>query len=164
MYTTNISITKVYHFHGKNELDEMKFISERIKQLTLNNIELKDIAILYRSHYLSRYLEQGLVNAGIDYVMYGGVKFFERKEIKDVLSYLKIIVFNDDLSFERVINVPARQIGKAKMKFIKEEADKQNISYYDFLKNNLDMPIFQKSGAKEFVNLIEKYNEGCRMS
>jgi len=163
MFTNNLNGSKVFYYHGRNDIEEGMFISSKIKQIiSTENSKLKDFAILYRAHYISRFIEQALITTGIDYTMYSGVKFFERKEIKDALSYLKMIAFSDDISFERIINIPSRQIGKAKMKFIKEESDKLNISYYEVLKRNATLPLFENTGAKNFISVIEKYKECYR--
>ena len=75
-------------------------------------VNYRDIAILYRANYLSRTIEQVLIRKGIDYRIFGGLKFFNRKEVKDALSYLRLVCNQEDLAFERIINTPARGIGK----------------------------------------------------
>lgn len=160
MFTKNPSGLKVIHYHGKDEMDEIKWITDKIKGLIAeNNAKLSDIAILYRANYLSRFIEQGLIKEGIDYNIYGGFKFFQRKEIKDALAYLRLISSGDDLSFLRVINTPKRSIGKKRIQFIKEKAETGSLSYLEALEKYIEDPIFQKTQAKNFVNLIDKYRK-----
>ena len=108
MFTQKKSSIKAIHFHGKSEIEESNWIVKRIKELQERNVPLKDIAILYRANHVSRYIEQVLIKNDIRYVIYGGIRFFERKEIKDALAYLRLIINGDDISFARVINYPRR--------------------------------------------------------
>lgn len=104
---------KIRHFTAQSEQEEAAFISQTIaKQHETHDVPYGDMAILYRTNAQSRALEEGLIKRGIPYTMVGGTKFYDRKEIKDVLAYLKVI-FNpfDDLSLIRIINVPKRSIG-----------------------------------------------------
>lgn len=92
---------------------EAEYIIDKIKhEVTFNGKEYKDFAILYRKNVLSRYMEDALMNSGIPYIIYGGLSFYDRKEVKDVVSYLKILSGSDDKkAFARILNVPARGIG-----------------------------------------------------
>lgn len=160
MFTKNPSGLKVIHYHGKDETDEIKWITTKIKSLTADNkVKLSDIAIIYRANYLSRFIEQGLIKEGIDYTIYGGFKFFQRKEIKDALAYLRLISSGDDLSFIRVVNTPKRNIGKKRIQFIKEKAEDEDLSYLEVLHKYIEEPIFVKTQAKKFLNVIEKYRK-----
>ncbi len=103
--TTNLIEGKiVLHYHGKDEKDESDWIAKQIKNLIDAGATPKDFAILYRASYLSRSIEQALVKKDLKYTIWGGIRFFERKEIKDSLAYLKLLAFEDDLSFIRIIN------------------------------------------------------------
>ena len=159
LFTDNPSGAEVVHFHGKNDRDEMDFIAEKINSHVKNGGRNADIAILYRSAYVSRFVEQGLLARNIPYVVYGGVGFYERREIKDVLSYLRLVANGDDLSFNRVINVPRRKMGKSKILFLKAHAERENASLYDTLKKYIGDPIFKGSGAEKFVEVIEEMRE-----
>lgn len=156
LYTENEDGEKVVHFHGKNDDEEILFIVNKIKEHITNNGKYCQIAILYRSSYVSRFIEKGLLKYNIPYVVYGGVGFYERKEIKDVLSYLRLIEYNDDLSFKRIVNVPRRKMGKNKIAFLQTHAENEKITLYQTLKKHIDNPIFIGSKAKEFVTMIEK--------
>ena len=159
LFTDNPSGAEVVHFHGKNDKDEMAFITEKINSHVKNGGKYADIAILYRSAYVSRFVEQGLLTHNIPYVVYGGVGFYERREIKDVLSYLRLVANGDDLSFNRVINVPRRKMGKSKILFLKAHAERESAGLYDTLKKYIDDPVFKGSGAVKFVKVIEEMRE-----
>lgn len=163
MFTKNPPGIKVIHYHGKDEPDEIKWITNRIKTLVdERQAKLSDIAILYRANYLSRFIEQGLIREGIDYTIYGGFRFFQRKEIKDALAYLRLVSSGDDLSFLRVINTPRRNIGKKRIQFIKDKAEAEDLTYLDVLRKYIDEPILSRTKAKQFLNLIDKYRENYR--
>lgn len=158
MFTHKPSGIKVIHYHGKDEKDEIRWVTDRIKYLTTNyGVSKKDIAILYRAHYISRYIEQGLIEAGIDYTIYGGVKFFQRKEIKDALAYLRLIAYGDDLSFLRIINEPKRRIGKEKINYLRQKAEEENISLYEALKKCYTELLFKNTKAKDFIEAVEYF-------
>lgn len=158
LFTKNSSGQKVIHYHGKSELDEYQWIVDQIKELVKNkSVSLNDIAILYRANYLSRYMEQALIKENIEYTMYGGIRFFQRREIKDALAYLRMVSAADDISFLRVVNNPRRNIGKKRIDFIKEQSEKNNISYYESLKKYIDNPLLKSTKADEFLKVIEKY-------
>ncbi|MBQ9633819.1 MAG: ATP-binding domain-containing protein, partial [Schwartzia sp.] len=116
-----------------------------------------DIAVLYRAHYVTRALEDALIDAKIPYVIYSGTPFFARREIKDALSYLRMAVYKDDLSFRRVANLPKRNLGQRRMAFLEEIAEKENCTLYQALQKNLDDEIFKRTKAKEFVALVETF-------
>ena len=106
----------VIHYHSKSEDEETKRIADIIKTGVRNeNQQYSDFAILYRSGFLSRVVEKKLVEQNIPYEIYGGVKFYQRMEILDVIAYLRLIAFNDDISFKRIINTPRRRFGRNKL-------------------------------------------------
>ena len=139
-----------------NEIAEAEMIAKEIKNLINNGINPKDIAILYRINALSRSIEDGLRNAGIPYKLVGGMKFYEREEIKDLISYLRLIInIHDDYSFKRVVNKPRRGIGKTTIQ--KLENAKGEKSFIEFIKES-DLNFLSKKAAKtlkEFVSTIE---------
>lgn len=159
LYTQNPSGAMVEHFHGRKDVDEMAYIAEKIDTHIQEGGKYSDVAILYRSAYVSQVIEKGLLKHNIPYVVYGGVGFFDRREIKDVLSYLRLVANGDDLSFNRIINVPRRKVGKQKIMFIKERAEKENITLYEALKKYINDPIFKGSGAAKFLTTIEELRE-----
>lgn len=144
----------VFHL-APNKKREAKYIAKTIKDLRERGASLKDIAILYRAHHVTRDLEEVFMHEKIPYRIFSGKPFFERKEIKDVLSYLRMAVRGDDMSFKRVINVPKRNIGKIKMKLLENYAFSQGCSLYEALKANLNHQAFKSTKAGQFVDLIE---------
>ena len=155
LFTNNANGAAVEHYHAKNDNDEIAYIARKIDDHVKNGGKYSDFAILYRSAYVSRFIEQGLLKQNIPYVVYGGVGFYERREIKDVLSYLRLVASGDDLSFNRVINVPRRKMSKTKVAFIRERAEKENAGLYDTLKKYVDDPVFKGAGAAKFVRVVE---------
>lgn len=143
--------------HGENQEKEALWMAEQIKILKEKGVPYKDITILYRAHYLTRSIEQVFLKEEIPYTIYSGVQFFGRMEIKDALSYLRMIAYRDDLSFLRIANVPKRNLGERRMKFIQEYARENSCSLYEALCRNLDQDIFKGTKAGEFVQLIESF-------
>lgn len=122
-----------------NEIDEARYIVEQIKFWTNQNNNLKDVAILYRSNAQSRVLEEQLLRSGVSYRIYGGIRFFERAEIKDVLSYLRLLINrNDDAAFERVVNLPARGLGESTVMLLRDKARADNLSLWQAAQSMLD--------------------------
>lgn len=149
------SNTKVMHYHAKNPQEEAKWIARKIKFLSDQyNIELSKIAILYRAHFISRAIEEELILQDINYVIYSGISFYQRKEIKDILCYLRLIVIEDNLSFLRCVNIPKRGMGKKRIDFIKDYADQHEISYFQALQDTISNKIFNNTGARDFIDLI----------
>ena len=116
---------------------EADYVAREIKKLKdYGGYQYKDIALLYRSNYITMDFEQALTRYQIPYKIYGGTKFYQRREIKDVLSYFHLIVnTKDDISFSRIMNVPKRGIGEASEQLIKEEAKAANKSLYEYLRD-----------------------------
>lgn len=158
------SNTRVKYFHAKAKNEECDFISKEIIRLNEQGVNYSDIAILYRGHYLSRSVEESLLRNKIRYIIYNGMEFYQRKEIKDTLTYLRMLAYKDDLSFKRIINTPARGVGKKRLEFLQQRQDENQKSLYVNLKENLENPIFNKTKAKEFVDLIEKYSEKVKVN
>ena len=147
----------VIHFHGRSEKEEMEWIVSQIKMILGSGAGINDIAILYRSTYQSRALEQELLNAHLEYTIWGGTRFFERKEIKDALSYLRLVNNqDDDLAFERIINVPSRKLGKKFLDSVRATSEQQRVSLYSALQ------IYYPDKAAGFVALIEDAKQFAR--
>ncbi|MBQ9067521.1 MAG: UvrD-helicase domain-containing protein [Eggerthellaceae bacterium] len=149
---------KVRCFHGTSSANEAAWIVEQIERLQESGVAYRDICVLYRAHYASRPVEDALVNARIPYTIYSGVQFFDRKEVKDALSYLRMVIFRDDLSFERIANTPKRNLGQRRMKYLRQYAEGKGVSLYRALVDNLDDAIMKGTGARQFVDLIERYS------
>ncbi len=148
--------------HTGSERDEAIFIASEIAKHIENGVSPHSIAVLYRAHYLSREIEEQLLKKDIKYRIYGGVGFYERMEIKDVLSYLRMICIGDDLSFARIINTPRRGISKTKLGQLKEYAEQNNISLYTALCRCVeeDSPIVSRTRAAKFIELITTLRVG----
>ncbi|TQS71902.1 DNA helicase PcrA [Ornithinibacillus gellani] len=132
LWTENPDGKKIHYFQGSTEQEEALFITEKIQTLRREEgISPNDIAILYRTNAQSRAVEDTLMKSGVSYQMVGGTKFYERKEIKDMVAYLRLITNpEDDLSFERVVNEPKRGIGKTSVERLRAYATEHGISFF----------------------------------
>lgn len=132
LWTDNPDGNKINYFQGATEQEEALFITEKVQELIREEgYTPSDIAILYRTNAQSRAIEDTLVKSGVSYQMVGGTKFYDRKEIKDLIAYLRLIMNpNDDLSFERVVNEPKRGIGKTSVERLRAYAMENDISFY----------------------------------
>ena len=166
LFTRALPGPSVTHIHAKSEDKEVEEIVKTIRKIKKEkNKSYSDFAVLYRSGFLSRVVERKLVEEGIPYEIYGGVKFYQRMEILDVVAYLRLIAFNDDLSFRRIINTPRRKFGRtrvAALERIREnneinlfDGDLKDKSLYEVLKTHLGDQAFNGSGGGQFVSLIE---------
>ena len=137
LWTENKSGADIIYFQAVDERDEARFVIEQLQNLQrTENKKLGDMAILYRTNTQSRIFEEMLIKSGISYNMVGGLKFYERKEIKDIIAYLRVI-FNpaDSLSLMRIINVPKRGIGDASLAKIQAYAAANNVSLFEAVSN-----------------------------
>ena len=145
---------------AKNSEEEAKWIVSKINELHKSGTAYRDITILYRAHYVTRPIEEALLNEKLPYHIYSGVPFFGRAEIKDSLSYLRMVVSQDDLSFRRVINTPKRNMGRRRMTYLEEYAQNNQCTLYTALKRTVDNDIFKGTKARGFISLIEDYSNG----
>lgn len=143
--------------HAKSSAEEAQWIAQGVQSLHKAGVPYRAIAVLYRAHYASRSIEEAFLKARIPHTIYSGVPFFGRKEVKDALSYLRMIAYQDDLSFARVVNVPKRNMGKRRMTFLREEAENRGCSLYEALQLTIENEIFKGTKAKEFVALVEEF-------
>ncbi|OHE77664.1 MAG: DNA helicase II [Verrucomicrobia bacterium RIFCSPHIGHO2_12_FULL_41_10] len=143
-----------------NEMDEARFIVDQIKQSTKGEFSLNDCAVLYRSNAQSRVLEEALIQAGVPYRIYGGLRFFERAEIKDALAYLRLVENNqDDPALERVINTPTRGIGERTVDILRETARDNQSSLWEaaqFIINENLLPLRAHNALENFLSLITR--------
>lgn len=161
LYTDLEEGRKVVHYSAISEEAEAKFICDKIEALIYQEDQLNyaDFAILYRANYLSRPIEQELIRRGIDYKIFGGLKFFNRREVKDALSYLRLLANEDDLSFERVVNVPSRGVGPKTLERIQLVATRYGISDYQalcFYSDEIRLTGKARKELKTLVTAIEK--------
>ncbi|WP_373288503.1 DNA helicase PcrA [Lentibacillus kapialis] len=162
LWTENDDGNKIHYFQGGTEQEEALFVTDKIQELTGEGLSLNDIAILYRTNAQSRAIEDTLVKSDIGYQMVGGTKFYERKEIKDLTAYLRLITNpDDDISFERVVNVPKRGIGKTSVDKLRAYAAEHAISFNRAVKE-VDFVGVTKKAANAlagFGNLIRTLSQ-----
>ena len=160
LFTVKLNERQPVHLHSKSEKEEAEFIAKRIEDGIKEGMTPNQFAILYRSSFLSRQVEQALLKRKIQYTVWGGVRFFERKEIKDVLSYLRLVANEeDDMSFRRIINLPARKFGDSSMKSLTLIAEEEGISMMTALRRHLHEKPFNKPTLLSFINLIDGARE-----
>lgn len=144
---------------------EAEYVAREILKLhQVDKIPYNDITILYRSNYVTVEFESALTSHQIPYRIFGGTKFYQRKEIKDVLAYFRLIVNpNDDVSFKRIVNVPRRSIGDVTINTLIREADENSQSLYNYIltidDNSTDIPTKALGSLKRMIILIEKAKE-----
>ena len=142
---------------AEDSTKEAEWMVKNIETLHQMGVAYNEMTVMYRAHYVTRTIEEVLLRSKIPYTIYSGVQFFGRMEIKDALCYLRMIVYKDDLSFRRIANVPKRNLGVRRMKFLEEYTEQHGGTLYDALVKNLEHEIFRGTKAREFVKLIEKY-------
>lgn len=147
------------YIHSKTTGDEAQWMTSEIQRLVSEGASYNEMAVLYRSHFVSRNIEESFIKAKIPYTLYSGVEFYKRKEIKDVLAYLRMIVYSDDLSFRRVINEPKRNFGKKRMSLVKAYAESHRCSLYNGLLDILEDKTIKSTGAAAFVDTIEAFKK-----
>jgi DNA helicase-2/ATP-dependent DNA helicase PcrA len=148
-------------YEAPTDLDEAAFIVEQIKALREDGIRLSHIGLLYRSNAQSRVLEHALFNAALPYRVYGGLRFFERQEIKHALAYLRLVANpEDDNAFLRVVNIPARGIGARSLEQLTDIAQQRGVSLWQAA---CSQPLSGKAaqGMVVFVHLIEQLRQQC---
>ncbi|APF03465.1 TPA: DNA helicase II [Legionella pneumophila] len=160
LWTAGSEGEKILVYSAFNELDEARFITERISMELSQGASADEIAVLYRSNAQSRVLEEALLRSGIAYRIYGGVRFFDRAEIKDTLAYVRLLVNpNDDTAFERVVNFPARGIGEKTLDEVRQYAKAEQCSLWDASKGILQSTGLGQRGSlalAKFIDLVEK--------
>jgi DNA helicase II / ATP-dependent DNA helicase PcrA len=161
LWTENPEGNKLVYYRADSEQGEAQFVAGKIKELTRDqNVKLSDIAILYRTNAQSRVMEEVLLKSNIEYSIVGGIKFYDRKEIKDMLAYLRLISNpDDDISLQRVINVPKRGIGSTSLDKIADFAGMHDLSLYQALDSIELIGLSPKitKAAREFRDLIRNY-------
>jgi DNA helicase II / ATP-dependent DNA helicase PcrA len=163
LWTENPEGNKLVYYRADSEQGEAQFVAGKIKELTRNgNCKLDDIAILYRTNAQSRVMEEVLLKSNIEYSIVGGTKFYDRKEIKDMLAYLRLISNpDDDISLQRIINVPKRGIGSSSVDKMANFAAMHDISIFQALDSVELMGLSPKitKSAREFSDLIRNYTQ-----
>ncbi len=152
-------------YRAFNDYDEARYVVERIRQWEEEGGRRDQVAILYRSNAQSRLFEENLIAQGIPYRVYGGLRFFERAEIKDALAYLRLVASrHDDASFERVVNVPARRIGERTVATLREVAREESCSLWDAARRAVATGRLKGvagSAVRGFLELVEELARHC---
>lgn len=156
LWTENDKGSIIHVKKADNEYDEARFVADKINELAVKGErKYKDFAVLYRANAQSRALEDCFVKKSIPYRLFGGVRFYERKEIKDILSYLKVIANPaDTIALKRIINVPKRGLGEASIDKVEVFASENNISLYEAM-SHIDEITDLKTRAKKFKEFYE---------
>ena len=145
-------------YHAQTQESEAKWIADTIKTLHEAGTPWGDCAVLYRAHYVTRAVEAALQDAEVPFAIYSGVQFYDRAEVKDALSYLRMAVSQDDLSFLRVVNNPRRNLGQRRVAFLQAYAAEHGCTLYTALRRTLDDEIFRGTKAAGFIALIERFS------
>ncbi len=155
LFTLKARGMNVIHFHGKSEDEEMEWITSTIVRQIAAGASAGDFAVLFRSSYQSRAVEHALMDKRLPYAVWGGTRFFERKEIKDILSYVRLVVnSDDDLSFRRIINVPSRKLGRVFLDNLTHMAEADGTSLLSALMNHEGELGKKEVGA--FISIIRE--------
>lgn len=150
LWTANSGGDKIQYYEAMTERDEAEYVVKEIMKHQRSGKKYSEMAILYRTNAQSRVLEETFMKSNIPYTMVGGQKFYDRKEIKDLLSYLRVTAnSNDDISLQRIINVPKRGIGPSSVEKIQTYALQNNISMFDAL------------AEVDFIGLSKKVTQEC---
>ncbi len=170
LFTKNPAGAPVVHYHSKDDFEEMDQVIANIKKLQQKEgFRYSDFAIIYRAGFLSRVAEKKLVEKNIPYEIFGGVRFYQRMEILDILAYLKLIAYDDDASFRRIVNTPRRRFGRAKMNLLEKLREREGQEYGNYaaslfatLAGNLDEKEFQGSDVGDFVRFVQAMRRNCQ--
>jgi DNA helicase-2/ATP-dependent DNA helicase PcrA len=163
LWTEDDAGEKISIYTAFNEIDEARFIAGRISDWKDKKGSLDDVAILYRSNAQSRLMEEALIQAKLPYRIYGGLRFFERQEIKDALAYLRLLNNrDDDAAFERVINTPARGIGNQTLSLVRDAARSLESTLWEACQHMMQNEELKGRSAKvikQFINVIDQLED-----
>lgn len=173
LFTRNPAGEPVVHYHSKDDFEEMDQVIGNIKRLhEKEGFRYSDFAVIYRSGFLSRVAEKKLAEKNIPYEIFGGVRFYQRMEILDILAYLKLIAYDDDTSFRRIVNTPRRRFGRAKMNLLERlrereqhaytEGEGHAVSLFSVLSGNLGEEELLNSDVGSFVQFVRSMRRSYR--
>jgi DNA helicase-2/ATP-dependent DNA helicase PcrA len=157
LFTSRKSDVKITHYASAGDEYEAAWIAQKIEELHKGGKKYHDMAILYRSNYLSRSLEKALLDERIPYVIYGGIRFYERAEVKDALCYLRMVTTADDLAFQRIINKPRRGIGNKTMDAIAARSRETQKSMYEVIRDEKLFSGKIQQTMESFAAMVEKW-------
>ena len=148
----------IYH-HAQNDIRESFYVVNEIRRLNNLGIPYDDMAVLYRNNALSRLFEEALIKEGIPYIIYGGISFYERKEIKDALAYIRVVLDPSlDFYFKRIVNVPKRSIGLVSIQKLEQRARELGVSMFEAIEYTELTPA-AKNSLLDFKKLIMEMNQ-----
>ena len=159
LFTSRTSNEKITHYASASDEYEAAYVANKISELHRNGKAYKDIAVLYRSNYLSRSIEKALLDQRIPYIIYGGLRFYDRQEVKDALCYLRLVVIGDDLALQRIINKPKRGIGNKTMELIADTARNENKTMLEVLETENIFSGKAKVTLNDFVNKVNRWKK-----
>ncbi len=159
LFTNRPGDEKIKHYSAENDESEAAWIAGRMIELHSKGKKYKDMAVLYRSNYLSRSLEKAMLDARIPYVIYGGIRFYDRLEIKDCLCYLRMAQGADDLAFQRVINSPKRGIGPKTIDTISSRAAETGKTMYEVIRDEKLFSGKTQNTLSAFVMKVEYWKK-----
>lgn len=159
LFTTKTDAEKIVHISCVNEEAEARHVINKIKVLHHQGLPYSSMAILYRSNYLSRNFEKSLLDQQIPYVIWGGIRFYDRAEIKNIIAYLRLLITQDDLAFKRIINIPRRGIGEKSLDLLYEKAREHNISMFDAIDVEPFLPARAQNILIKFKQMVLKWKD-----
>ena len=152
---------KAVMISSDTDIEESIKIIDIINDMVADGVKLEDVCILYRTNSQSRLPEENLRKSGLPYVIVGGTKFYERKEIKDIIAYLKLLLNpKDNVAFERIVNFPPRGIGKTTLEKVRHYAFKNDLTYFDALKDRENISTLPDHSKRKIDRFIEFYEKG----
>jgi DNA helicase-2/ATP-dependent DNA helicase PcrA len=161
LWTQNPQGHKIQYYHGNNEHEEAMFVANEIRKLVMHeNKSYNNFAVLYRMNAQSRVLEEILMREGIPYRIYGGLRFYDRKEIKDIIAYLRVVLNPlDEIALKRIINVPRRGIGNATLDTAEQIARNRGLSIFSIISSSAEIDELRRASSKlqKFVDLINRF-------
>ncbi|TCL03516.1 ATP-dependent helicase [Sodalis ligni] len=155
LHAVKASGPRARYFHAKSDKDEADWVVAQIQTLRAAGVAAGSIGVLYRAHYLTRMLEERFVENKLPYKIFSGIAFYERREIKDIICYLRMVTAGDDLAFLRTVNVPPRKIGKKKLEALTLYGEQHRLTLYQSLRENLDTDMLKGTRAKSYVAAID---------
>lgn len=159
LYTNRTNEEKITHYSSASDEYQAAWIASKIKERHQNGQSYHDMAVLYRSNYLSRSLEKALLDERIPYIIYGGIRFYERAEVKDALSYLRMVTSSDDLALQRILNKPKRGIGNKTMDTIASRSRETGKSMYEVIKDEVLFSGKVQATLTQFVAMVERWKK-----
>ncbi|MBN0919497.1 ATP-dependent helicase [[Mycoplasma] gypis] len=161
LFTENEDGEDIEFYCGFSDEAEARWISKKINDLKRNRVQLKNIAIIYRTNSYSRAIEEQLISESTNHLVVGGIRFYEREEIKDAIAYLRMIFIPDDIALQQVINKPLRKIGKETVRKLSDFAFSNNMSMFQALEDKfkeiysqLGLSRQTMEGLADFVNIV----------